>query len=130
MGEFGVIGTYTTSGVVRFSGTTMGRVARDIAACHSRGSGIMGPVTTAQFPMSVATTVARRPESRALPPLLLPDSLGLQAQLLKERRWDCRQCLYCYPSSTSPMCSTPLIFRCTDCRPLQHPGVLGQRNLC
>ena len=52
-------------------------------------------------------TVARRLESHVLPPLLLPASLGLWAQLLRPSSWNGRHCLCILEKAVAPHSSTP-----------------------
>ena len=111
-GGWGAVGVASASisGIVRFVGfNTAGR---------EQGAGVVdGSVaggTGSRLSVATGTTTFRRLESYVLLPLLLLGSLGLQASLPQPGDHDCRDCLHCFPSSTSSMCSRPSTFRCTD----------------
>ena len=109
MGEAGVTGASTTSGVVRFAGTTMGRGARVMdpattAAQFHHGREAMCTASTAATWLSGAAGFAASGEGlgvQALPPLLPHFHL-----------------LYVFQSP--PPSDTQV------CGSLQHPGVLGR----
>ena len=73
------------------------------------------PRTAPQNPIVTGITVACRPQSHVLLILLLQGSLGMQAQLLQPRGWDCGHHLLSLRSYLS-ISSSSATFRCTDVR--------------
>ena len=59
-----------------------------------------------------------------------PGFSGLCAQLLWLVSWDCRLPLHCVSGSTSSVCPSLPIFRCTDMWNAPAPWCVGQRHLC
>lgn len=100
--------------------------------CSSgEGDGVPGPAATAaQLPVATDATVARRPKSCVLPPLLLLNAMGLWAQLLRLEGLNRRHLLYSSLSSISPMCSRPPICRCTEMQNSLAFWYVGQSQLC
>ena len=87
------------------------------------------PLTAAHFPLAV---VAWWRGGYCCLHLLLfyPGFSGLCAQLLWLVSWDCRLPLHCVSGSTSSVCSSLPIFRCTDMWNAPAPWCVGQRHLC
>ena len=75
------------TGVVRFTDTTpeggWAGVGARVTGASAAEESVAGPTITAnQFPVAMNAAAARRPVLYVLPPLMLPDSLGLQASPL------------------------------------------------
>lgn len=90
------MGASATFKVVRFAvTTTVGKGASPEDAAAAGGTRFVGPIIIAvHFPMPMGTVVIGRLELYALSPLLLPGSLGLQAQLPHLGGLDPGHCLH------------------------------------
>jgi len=83
--------------VVRSAGVALSGIEARVAGIFETGGiELQDPPTTAvQCPMAMGTTVARRLEPFARPPLTLPGSLELGAQLLQQGVQNHRHGLCC-----------------------------------